>query len=105
MNCRTTDSSSRDKERLQRPSSNRSSEHGSWLGEGRKDLTKRAGEFLRNMGQDIDAIGKEYSSIFEGFISQLPIQQHVDLKFLMFRLDFTEFYSQLRPSTSGKLFL
>ncbi|EYU39957.1 hypothetical protein MIMGU_mgv1a001233mg [Erythranthe guttata] len=100
----TTDSSSRDKARVQRPSKT-SSESGSWLGEGRKDLTRRAGEFLRNMGQDIEAIGKEYSSIFEGFISQLPIQQHVDLKFLMFRLDFTEFYTQLRPSTGGKLFL
>ncbi|KAL8041596.1 hypothetical protein ABFS82_10G173500 [Erythranthe guttata] len=104
LQSRTTDSSSRDKARVQRPSKT-SSESGSWLGEGRKDLTRRAGEFLRNMGQDIEAIGKEYSSIFEGFISQLPIQQHVDLKFLMFRLDFTEFYTQLRPSTGGKLFL
>lgn len=90
---------------MQRPSSNRSSDPGPWLGEGRKDITRRAGEFLRNMGQDIDAIAKEYSSVFEGFISQLPIQQHVDLKFLMFRLDFTEFYSQLRPGTVGKLLL
>lgn len=90
-----------------RPSSNRSSDSGQWLGDGRKDITRRAGEFLRNMGQDIDAIAKEYTSVFEGFISQLPIQQHVDLKFLMFRLDFTEFYSQsqLRPSTGGKLLL
>ncbi|KAK6149238.1 hypothetical protein DH2020_016763 [Rehmannia glutinosa] len=105
LQSRTTDASSRDKDRLQRPSNNRSLEPGPWLGEGRKDLTRRAGEFLRNMGQDIDAIAKEYSSVFEGFISQLPIQQHVDLKFLMFRLDFTEFYSQLRPSTGGKLLL
>ncbi|KAL0339541.1 UNVERIFIED_CONTAM: Gamma-tubulin complex component 3 [Sesamum radiatum] len=105
LQSRTTDSSSQDKARLQRPSNKKSSEPGSWLGEGRKDLTRRAGEFLRNMGQDIDAIAKEYSSVFEGFISQLPIQQHVDLKFLMFRLDFTEFYSQLRPSTGGKLLL
>ncbi|PIM97651.1 Gamma-tubulin complex, DGRIP91/SPC98 component [Handroanthus impetiginosus] len=101
LQSRTSDASSRDKARLQRASSNRS-EPGSWLGEGRKDLTRRAGEFLGNMGQDIDAIAKEYSSVFEGFISQLPVQQHVDLKFLMFRLDFTEFYGQLRPSTGGK---
>ncbi|KAI3472133.1 hypothetical protein Pfo_029621 [Paulownia fortunei] len=101
LQSRTTDSSSRDKSRLQRPSSNRSSEPGPWLGEGRKDLTRRAGEFLRNMGQDIDAIAKEYSSVFEGFISQLPVQQHVDLKFLTFRLDFTAFYSQLRPAQAG----
>ncbi|CAA0812687.1 Gamma-tubulin complex component 3 [Striga hermonthica] len=103
LQSRIADPTSRDKVRLQRASSNKPSEPGPWLGEGRKDITKRAGEFLRNMGQDIDAIAKEYSSVFEGFISQLPIQQHVDLKFLMFRLDFTEFYSQLRPTAGGLL--
>ncbi|KAL3613597.1 Gamma-tubulin complex component 3 [Castilleja foliolosa] len=92
----TTPTSSLDTSRLQRPLGNKSSESGPSLGEGRKDVTERASEFLRNVGQDIDAIGNEYSSVFEGFISQLPLQQHVDLKFLMFRLDFTEFYSQLR---------
>ncbi|XP_051138783.1 gamma-tubulin complex component 3 [Andrographis paniculata] len=99
MQSRAMDSS-RDKAQLQKPS-NKSSEPSSWLGEGRKELTRRAGEFLRNMGQDIHANAKEFSSAFESFISLLPIQQHVDLKFLMFRLDFTEFYSQLRPGTGG----
>jgi len=61
--------------------------------DGRKALTQRAGDFLQNMRQDLDAISKEYTSLLEGFLSQLPLQQHVDLKFLMFRLDFTEFYS------------
>lgn len=88
---------------MQKVSSNKPSGQGPWFGEGRKDVTKRAGEFLRSMAGDIDATGKEYSSVFEGFISQLPIQQHVDLKFLMFRLDFTEFYSQLRPNKDKKL--
>uniref|UniRef100_A0A2P2JDV7 Uncharacterized protein n=1 Tax=Rhizophora mucronata TaxID=61149 RepID=A0A2P2JDV7_RHIMU len=50
------------------------------------------------MGQELDAIAKEYTKLFEGFLSQLPVQQHIDLKFLMFRLDFTEFYSQLLSS-------
>ncbi|BBH07482.1 spindle pole body component 98, partial [Prunus dulcis] len=77
---------------------NDTSEPGSWVSEGRKALTQRAGEFLRNMGQDLDALSKEYSSLLEDFISKLPMQQHVDLKFLLFRLDFTEFYSQLRPT-------
>ena len=63
-----------------------------WLSEGRKAITQRAGEFLRNMGQDIDAVSEEYSLLFRGFISELPVQQHIDMKFLMFRLDFTEFY-------------
>lgn len=103
LQSRTTDSSSRAKAGVQKLSSNKPSDQGPGFGEGRKDVTKRAGEFLRNMAEDIDAIAKEYSSVFEGFISQLPIQQHVDLKFLMFRLDFTEFYSQLRPNKGEKL--
>ncbi|KAH6827455.1 spindle pole body component 98 [Perilla frutescens var. hirtella] len=103
LQSRTTDPSSRAKVGVKKLSSNKTSEQGPWFGEGRKDITKRAGEFLRNMAQDIDAIAKEYSSVFEGFISQLPVQQHVDLKFLMFRLDFTQFYSQLRPSRGEKL--
>ncbi|OVA20718.1 Spc97/Spc98 [Macleaya cordata] len=74
-------------------------EFGSWVGGGRKALTQRAGEFLRNMGQELDRIANEYSLTLEGFIGRLPMQQHVDLKFLLFRLDFTEFYSRLRVST------
>lgn len=98
LQSRTSEVKSRGK------SNGKSSEPGSWLGEGRKALTQRAGEFFKNMGNDIDVIGKDYTTIFEGFISQLPVQQHIDLKFLMFRLNFTEFYSQLQPITRGKLF-
>ncbi|XP_016505980.2 gamma-tubulin complex component 3-like [Nicotiana tabacum] len=106
LQSRTAESSanSRDKVKSRGKSNDKSSEPGSWLGEGRKAFTQRAGEFLRNMGNDIDAIGKDYATIFEGFISQLPVQQHIDLKFLMFRLNFTEFYSQLHPITRGNLF-
>lgn len=49
-------------------------------------------EFLKGMGEEMDGVAAEYSSLFEGFIAQLPVQQHVDLKFLSFRLDFSEFY-------------
>lgn len=88
--------SSRDKSKSRlRPSE--TSKPGSWVGEGRKALTQRAIEFLRIIEQDLDAIGKEYSSLLEGFISQLPVQKHIDLKFLLFRLDFTEFYSRMHP--------
>lgn len=106
INYRTSDTSinSRDKVKSRGKSNDKTSEPGSWLGEGRKALTQRAGEFLKNMGNDMDVIGKDYTTIFEGFISQLPVQQHVDLKFLMFRLNFTEFYSQIQPITRGKLF-
>ncbi|KAK9053718.1 hypothetical protein SSX86_024792 [Deinandra increscens subsp. villosa] len=74
-------------------SKSKGSETDPWLNEGRKAVTQRASEFLGVMGQDLDSVSKEYSSVLKGFISQLPMQQHVDLKFLMFRIDFTEFYS------------
>ncbi|KAL2464741.1 Gamma-tubulin complex component 3 [Forsythia ovata] len=69
LQSRATDSSlpSKDKAKLLRQSNKRSLEPASWLGEGRKDLTKYAGDFLQNMGQDIDAISKEYSSVSEGY--------------------------------------
>ncbi|XP_031256517.1 gamma-tubulin complex component 3 [Pistacia vera] len=100
LQSRTMESSlsSRDKSKSRRQTKDKSSEPGSWLSDGRKALTQRAGEFLRNMEQELDAIAKEYKSLLEGFLAQLPVQQHVDLKFLLFRLDFTEFYSQLRPN-------
>ncbi|KAK9289800.1 hypothetical protein L1049_007960 [Liquidambar formosana] len=102
LQARTVGSSlpSQDKTKLGRHLNEKPSEPGSWVSDGRKALTQRASEFLRNMGQDLDAISKEYSSVLEGFISQLPVQQHIDLKFLLFRLDFTEFYSRLRPVVS-----
>ncbi|KAJ8754488.1 hypothetical protein K2173_005649 [Erythroxylum novogranatense] len=84
-----------DKNKSRRQTIDNSSDPGSWISDGRKALTQRAEEFLRNMGQELDATAKEYTNLFEGFLSQLPLQQHVDLKFLLFRLDFTEFYTQL----------
>ncbi|KAI3841750.1 hypothetical protein MKW92_000766 [Papaver armeniacum] len=67
-------------------STKEATEFGSWAGGGRKALTQRAGEFLRNMGHELDRIANEYSATLEGFIGQLPLQQHVDLKFLLFRV-------------------
>lgn len=81
-----------DKTEQPKHSKSKTSDMDPWLSESRKAITQRASEFLRNTGQDIDAVSKEYSSLFRGFISELPVQQHIDLKFLMFRLDFTEFY-------------
>ncbi|XP_077240997.1 spindle pole body component 98 [Tasmannia lanceolata] len=86
------ESRGRKKSKLQ---SNEPSKSSTFVGEGRKALTKYAGEFCQKMGEDLDAVANEYSSSLEGFIAQLPVQQHVDLKFLLFRLDFTEFYSRL----------
>ncbi|KAI4348797.1 hypothetical protein L6164_009475 [Bauhinia variegata] len=87
--------SSRDQKKTQKQLNDRSADHGSWIAGGRKALTQGAGEFLQSMGQDLDVIAKEYSSLQEEFISQLPVQQHVDLKFLFFRLDFNEFYRRV----------
>ncbi|XP_039127387.1 gamma-tubulin complex component 3 [Dioscorea cayenensis subsp. rotundata] len=70
----------------------------SWLEGGRKAMMQLAGEFIQKMGEDLDKIAAEYTSSLAVFISQLPMQQHVDLKFLLFRLDFTEYYSQLYPT-------
>lgn len=61
-------------------------------------MIQLAGELLRKMGEDLDLIAIDYSASLDDFISQLPLQQHVDLKFLLFRLDFTEFYSGLSCS-------
>ncbi|XP_057509009.1 LOW QUALITY PROTEIN: gamma-tubulin complex component 3-like [Actinidia eriantha] len=91
--------SCRDKGKSRLHPRDKTSKPGSWISEGRKALTQRAIEFLRNMEQDLDVIGKEYSSLLEGFISQLPLQQHIDLKFLLFRLDFSEFYSRMQSNT------
>ncbi|XXG51347.1 hypothetical protein AAC387_Pa02g5143 [Persea americana] len=76
-------------------SDDKKSKSGTWVGEGRKAITQFASEFRRKMGLDFDTIAHEYKSSLEGFIAQLPLQQHIDLKFLLFRLDFTEFYSRL----------
>ncbi|CAG7911831.1 unnamed protein product [Brassica rapa] len=74
---------------------NKTQESSSWISEGRKAITQRAGEFLQSMSQDMDSIAKEYTTSLDAFLSLLPLQQTVDLKFLFFRLDFTEFYSRL----------
>ncbi|KAF7078034.1 hypothetical protein CFC21_082512 [Triticum aestivum] len=73
----------------------KSKETGSWLEGGRKAMIQLAGELFRKMGEDLDSIAKDYTASLDSFISQLPLQKHVDLKFLLFRLDFTEYYSRV----------
>jgi gamma-tubulin complex component 3 len=62
--------------------------------------TSISGDFLTGIGEEMDDVAFEYSSLLEGFIAQLPAQQHVDLKFLLFRLDFSEFYTRQHMSIS-----
>ncbi|EEC84667.1 hypothetical protein OsI_31569 [Oryza sativa Indica Group] len=73
----------------------KSKEVDSWVDGGRKAMIQLAGELFRKMGEDLDSIAKDYTSSLDAFIAQLPMQQHVDLKFLLFRLDFTEYYSRV----------
>ena len=71
----------------------------SWVSEGRKSSFQLTGEFPHAMGEEVDAYAIEYSSLLEGFIAQLPVQQNVDLKFILFRLNFTEFYNKMQLNT------
>jgi gamma-tubulin complex component 3 len=73
-----------------RPKSKERSQQLEGLG---KAMNQLAGELFCKMGDDLDQIAKDYSNSLDTFIKQLPVQQHVDLKFLFFRLDFTEYYS------------
>ncbi|ONM55352.1 Gamma-tubulin complex component 3 [Zea mays] len=73
----------------------KSKDTGSWFDGGRKAMIQLAGELFWKMGEDLDSIAKDYTASLDAFITQLPMQQHVDLKFLLFRLDFTEYYSRV----------
>jgi hypothetical protein len=68
---------------------------GSWFDGGRKAMIQLAGELFWKMGEDLDSIAKDYTASLDAFITQLPMQQHVDLKFLLFCLDFTEYYGHV----------
>lgn len=50
-------------------------------------------EFVSEMKSQLDAVGDDYAKMLDGFLNLLPLQSHVDLRFLLFRLDFSEFYS------------
>ncbi|KAK8966837.1 hypothetical protein KSP40_PGU013868 [Platanthera guangdongensis] len=68
---------------------------GSLIDGGRKALLQFSRDFFGKMSEELDKVAKEYSAALHDFISQLPLQQHIDLKFLLFRLDFTEYYSRV----------
>ena len=61
------------------------------------------------MRTQLDSIAGDYATLLEGFLALLPVQKHVDLRFLLFRLDFTLYYSgkggaasRLSPSGPGR---
>jgi len=51
-------------------------------------------EFVDEMRTQLDAISADYAKMLDGFLNLLPLQTHVDLKFLLFRLDFSEYYQR-----------
>jgi gamma-tubulin complex component 3 len=53
-------------------------------------MIQLAGELFQKMGDDLESIAKDYTASMDMFTSQLPMQQHVDLKFILLCLDFTE---------------
>jgi gamma-tubulin complex component 3 len=68
---------------------------GSWFDGSRKAMIQLAGELFWKMGEVLDSIAKDHTTSLDAFITQLPMQQHVNLKFLLFRLDFTEYYGHV----------
>jgi len=49
---------------------------------------------LQEYTQQLDKIHQDYNSHLNSFVSLLPTQAHVDLRFLKLRLDFTDFYAR-----------
>ena len=62
----------------------------------RRGWRRRAAEqeFVDEMREQLDAISADYAKMLDGFLNLLPLQTHVDLKFLLFRLDFSEYYQR-----------
>jgi len=44
-------------------------------------------------GAALEQVAGDYSTLLEGFLNLLPVQKHVDLRSLLFRLDFSTYYS------------
>jgi gamma-tubulin complex component 3 len=42
----------------------------------------------------LDTLAGDYATLLEGFLNLLPVQRHVDLRSLLFKMDFSEFYSR-----------
>ena len=57
--------------------------------------------FVDEMREQLDAVGRDYAETLDGFLNLLPLQTHADLKFLEFRLDFSEFYGEKQRAREG----
>ena len=66
----------------------------------RKEDKARAKEAETILREQLDAVGADYAKMLDGFLNLLPLQTHVDLKFLLFRLDFSEYYCKQKIGPS-----
>jgi gamma-tubulin complex component 3 len=58
-----------------------------------------AADLAPDAAAQLDILQGDYSTLLEGFLNLLPVQRHVDLRSLLFRLDFSEFYSVQHDTT------
>ena len=48
---------------------------------------------VHDMKRRLSDLAALYSRQVDGFLNLLPLQTHVDVQFLLFRLDFSEYYA------------
>ncbi len=60
---------------------------------GSNGVPPAAVQLAADAGGQLDVLAADYSTLLEGFLNLLPVQKHVDLRSLLFRLDFSTFYS------------
>ena len=60
----------------------------------RAQTASAAASLVPDVAQQLDTLAGDYSTLLEGFLNLLPVQRHVDLRSLLFKMDFSEFYSR-----------
>jgi len=67
---------------------------GTYLGEDSTDNDFINQDAAIELRQRLGDLRDDYVRALDGFLNLLPLQTHVDTQFLLFRLDFNEFYAQ-----------
>ena len=67
---------------------------GTYLGEDSTDNDFINQDAALELRQRLGDLRDDYVRALDGFLNLLPLQTHVDTQFLLFRLDFNEFYAQ-----------
>lgn len=66
----------------------------SLIGDGERSAQHTAAALVPDAAQQLDTLAGDYSTLLEGFLNLLPVQRHVDLRSLLFKMDFSEYYSR-----------